>query len=118
MGKRLLLDVSPTGIQHSVEIADDGDSFIAIEHTPTLVEDAILDENARLRSLHQRRGANFQHAARIPLNTYNAWKREWRESGAYKTVSWSQFEISKLNSRDNCKLRTGRKGDSMFGKRL
>ncbi len=117
MGKRLLLDVSPSGIRHEVEIAHDGESFVAIEHTPTLVENAILDENARLRSLHQRPGGAFQHAARIPINTYNAWKKEWRE-GAYRTMSWPQFEVMKLNSRDNCKLRTGRKGDSMFGKRL
>lgn len=106
MGKRLLLDVAPTGVRHEVEIADDGESFVAIEHTPTLVENSILDGNARLRSLHQRRGANFQHAARIPINTYNEWKREWA-AGPCKTVSWSQFEVTKLNNRDNSKLRTG-----------
>lgn len=118
VGKRLRLDVSPTGIIHEVEIDADGNGFTAIEHTPGRVESEILDGCAQLRSLHQRRGAQMQHAARIPLNTYQAWKKEWRESGAYKTVSWPQFEISKLNSRDYCKMRTGRKGDSMFGKRL
>lgn len=118
VSKRLLLDVAPTGVRHEVEIDADGNGFTAIEHTPGRVESEILDGCAQLRSLHQRRGALLQHAARVPINTYNAWKREWRESGAYKTVSWSQFEISKLNSRDWCKMRTGRKGDSVFGKRL
>ena len=118
MGKRLLLDVSPTGIRHEVEVDDDGDGFTYIEHTPGRVESDILDSCQELRGLYQSRGRALQHAARIPLNTYNMWKQEWRESGAYKTVSWPQFEVAKLNSRDNSKMRTGRKGDSMFGKRL
>lgn len=116
MSKRLLLDVAPTGVRHEVEIDSDGDSMTLIEHTPTLVEDAILDDCARMRSLHQRRGAQFQHAARIPVGTYEAWRREWA-AGPYKTISWQQFEISKLNSRDNCNLRTGN-GRGAFGKRL
>ena len=115
MGKRLLLDVSPTGVQHSVEIDHDGDSMLAIEHTPTLVENEILDSNARLRSLHQRRSA-FQHAARIPINTYNAWKREWQQHWS-DTYTWPQFEVIKLNNRDNCHLRTGN-GRGAFGKKL
>ena len=117
MGKRLLLDVSPTGVIHEVEIDHDGGGFLAIEHTPDSVENHILEGCAQLRGLHQRRGAQLQHAARIPINTYNAWKKEWRERYADK-MTWSQFEISKLNSRDNCRLRAGRKGDSMFGKLL
>ncbi len=117
MGKRLLLDVSPTGVQHSIEIDHDGDGFTAIEHTPTLVENEILDSNQRLRSLHQRR-SNFQHAARIPINTYNQWRREWQEHiRGGGSMSWSQFEVVKLNNRDNCKLRTGN-GRGAFGKRL
>lgn len=117
MGQRFLLDVSPTGVQHSVEIDNDGDSLTMIEHTPTSIESEILDDCARLRSLAQVKGRNFQHAARIPINTYMAWKREYRESGAYKTWTWSQFEVMKLNSRDNCNLRTGHKRGA-FGKRL
>ena len=105
MGKRLLLDTSPTGVTHSVEIDDDGGGFVAIEHTPTRIESAILDDCARKRSLHQRKSA-FQHAAQIPINTYNAWKKEWRENYA-RTMSWSTFEVMKLNSRDNERLRTG-----------
>lgn len=91
--------------------------MLAIEHTPTSIESAILDDCARMRSLHQRKSA-FQHAARIPINTYNQWKREWhahvRGGGS---LNWSQFEVMKLNSRDNCKLRTGM-GRGTEGKKL
>ncbi len=117
MGKRFLLDVAPTGVQHSVEIDNDGGGFTAIEHTPTRIESAILDDCSRLRSLHQRK-SNFQHAAKIPINTYYQWKREWREHiRAGGSLSWSQFEVIKLNNRDNCNLRTGN-GRSAFGKKL
>lgn len=116
MSKRLLLDVSPTGVRHEVEIDSDGDELTLIEHTPTLVEREILDGNARLRTLHQRKGAQLQHAARIPINTYNQWRKEWM-AGPCKTISWAQFEVSKLNSRDNCNLRTGI-STGAFGKRL
>lgn len=118
MGQRFLLDVAPTGVQHSVEIDNDGGGFVAIEHTPTLVEDHILAENARARSLAQGLGKNFQLAARIPILTYNMWKAEWRKharSGG--SLTWQQFEVMKLNSRDNHKLRTGHKR-SAFGKKL
>jgi hypothetical protein len=88
-----------------------------IEHTPSRIENEILDTNARLRSLHQRRGAQFQHAARVPVNTYMAWKKEWREKWS-DTYTWPTFEIMKLNSRDNCNLRTGNSTTSVFGKKL
>ena len=89
--------------------------MLLIEHTPTRIESDILDECARKRSLQQF-GKNFQHAATIPINTYQAWKKEWREHWADK-YSWSTFEVMKLNSRDNCNLRTGHQR-SVFGKRL
>lgn len=117
MGKRLLLDVSPTGVQHSVEIDNDGGGFTAIEYTPDSIEHEILDGCARMRSLHQRKGAGLQHAARIPINTYNIWKKEWREHWADK-FTWPTFEVMKLNSRDNSKMRTGMNKRSMFGKLL
>lgn len=116
MGQKLLLDVSPTGVQHSVEIDHSGDGFYAVEHTPTSVEDKILDDCARLRSLHQTKGRRFQHAAMIPINTYQAWKKEWREHYS-EVFTWQTFEVMKLNSRDNAKLRTGYKR-SAYGKRL
>jgi len=115
VAQRFLLDVSPTGVEHSVEINHDGDELTLIEHTPTLVENVILDENQRLRSLHQKR-SNFQLAAKIPVNTYQAWKKEWREHYS-DTYTWPTFEVIKLNNRDNCKLRTGN-GRGAFGKRL
>lgn len=87
-----------------------------IEHTPTRIESTILDENARMRSLVHSGGKQFQLAARIPINTYNAWKKEWRQHYADK-FTWPQFEVMKLNSRDNSKLRVGHQR-GVFGKRL
>jgi hypothetical protein len=113
--QRFLLDISPTGVQHSVEINHDGDEITLIEHTPTLVENVILDENQRMRSLHQRK-SNFQLAAKIPVNTWQGWKKEWREK--YRDIyTWPTFEVIKLNNRDNCKLRVGNQRGA-FGKRL
>ena len=118
MGKRFLLDVAPTGVRHEVEVDHDGDGFTYIEHTPGRIESEILETCAQMRQLHQNKGSSFRLAARTPVNTHEAWRREWRESGAYKTIPWMRFKVAKLNERDNCKLRTGRKGDTVFGKRL
>jgi len=115
VAQRFLLDVSPTGVQHYADIDHDGDELTLIEFTPTLVEKEILDSNARLRSLHQRK-SNFQHASRVPINTWTAWKKEWREH--YRDVyTWPTFEVIKLNSRDYCNFRTGNQR-SAFGKKL
>ena len=108
MGNRLLLDISPTGVQHYADVEDDGNTLITLEHTPSSVEKEILDSNSRLRSLHQRSGSGLRHAARIPINTYNMWRDEWAEKYADK-MTWQEFEVSKLNSRDFCNLRTGNK---------
>ena len=116
MGKHLLLDVSPTGVRHSVEIDDDGDGFTTIEYQSGELESVILDDCANLRGLVQRKGAHFRHAARIPIVTYELWKKEWA-AGPCKTIPWPQFEVAKLNSRDNCNLRTGHKR-GVFGMRL
>lgn len=116
MGRKILLDVSETGVQHSVEIDHDGDGFYAVEHTPSSVEAEILNECARLRSLHQTKGRAFAHAAKIPINTYQMWKKEWREHYA-ELFTWQTFEVMKLNSRDNCNLRTGM-GNGAWGKKL
>jgi len=109
MSKRFLLDVSPTGVEHYADIDNDGDTLTLIEHTPTRIENAILDSCALLRSMHQRKTrGGLQHAARTPINTWLAWKKEWREK--YRdTYTWPTFEVMKLNSRDNSKLRTGYK---------
>lgn len=103
--QEFLLDISPTGVHHRAHISHDGDELILEEYTPTLIENEILDSCARLRSLHQT-GRHFQHAARIPINTYHAWKKEWREKFSDK-FTWQTFEAMKLNNRDNCNLRTG-----------
>lgn len=117
MGKRLLLDVDPlTGIRHEVDIDADGDGFTAVEFQSDLIEQSVLDSNARLRSLYQNKKANFQHAARIPRLTWELWRKEWA-AGPCKTMTWQQFEVAKLNERDNCNLRTGI-GRGAYGKKL
>ena len=119
VSQKFLLDVSPTGVEHHVHIEDDGDTLIAVEHTPTRIESEILDTCAQMRSLHHSaHTANLKHAARIPINTYNQWRREWmheRSRGSH--ITWQQFEVAKLNSRNNHKLRTGHKR-SAFGMKL
>ena len=116
MGQRFLLDIAPTGVQHYVDIDADGDAITLIEHTPTSIESEILDDCARKRSLVQGRGRPFQHAAQIPINTYYLWKKEWRQQYR-QTMTWPEFEVMKLNSRDACKLRTGHQR-SVYGKKL
>lgn len=116
MGTRIALETSPTGVEHSIVLEDD--HLYTVEHTPTRIESDILDSCAQMRSMAQRKGSAFQHAARIPILTYQIWKREWhkhRQEGG--TLTWSQFEVMKLNSRDNCKLRTGL-GSGVYGKKL
>jgi hypothetical protein len=104
MGQKLLLDYSPTGVQHSIETDENG--FYAVEHTPTVVEDEILDECSKLRSLHQRKSGGFQLAAKVPILTHTMWKQEWRTK--YRdTWTWPTFLSMKLNNRDNQNLRVG-----------
>ncbi len=116
MSKGILLDVSPTGVQHYAHVDPDGEVLTLVEHTPSSVEQTILDDCARKRSLVQRRGAQLQHAASVPINTHAAWKREWREHFS-DVYTWQTFLVMKLNSRDNCNLRTGY-GRGAWGKKL
>lgn len=116
---KYLLDVSPTGVEHSIVVEDDGDTIRYVEHTPTRIENEILDTCQQMRSLaHSANTQNLKHAARVPINTWQGWRKEWRE---YRQkggeLSWPQFEVIKLNNRDNCKLRTGHKR-SVFGMKL
>lgn len=104
MGKRFPLEVSPTGVQHSVDVDENG--FTYIEHTPTHIESEILDECAKLRTLRQNKGGAFQLAAKVPINTHTMWKREWREKHS-DTWTWQTFLAMKLNSRENENLRVG-----------
>lgn len=105
MGNKLLLDISPTGVQHSIESDENG--FYTVEHTPTVVEDEILDECSRLRSLHQRKGT-FQLAAKVPILTHEMWKQEWHTKYR-ETWTWPTFLAMKLNSREYQNLRVGHK---------
>lgn len=101
MGKRILLEVSPTGIHHEVDVDEDG--FWYNEHTPTAVENVILDNCSRLRALHQNPRSNFKFAGQIPLGVHAAWKKEWRQKYADQ-VTWPTFLAQKMNSRENSKL--------------
>lgn len=101
MGKRILLDVSPTGVKHEVEVDEDG--FTYNEHQSNAVESVILDECARLRGLAQNRRSNFKFAGKIPLVTHALWKKEWRET-ASDSMTWPTFLAIKMNNRDNSKL--------------
>ena len=110
MSKKLLLDVAPTGVEHYAIVEDDGNTLVTVEHTPTRIESEILDTCAQMRSLHQRPGARLQHAARIPINTYEQWRKEWHaERMRGSSITWQQFEVAKLNNRDYENLRTGYK---------
>lgn len=114
MGKRISLGKAWNHVEHSVEVDEEG--FTYIEHVPTTVEDEILDECAKLRGLQQNSRSNFQLAAKVPIATHTAWKKEWREKYS-DTWEWPTFLAMKLNNRDNAKLRTGAR-DHMFGKKL
>jgi len=105
MGHKQLLDVSPAGILHYVESDENG--FHSIEHTPTVVEEEILDECAKLRGLHQDTGKGFKLAAKVPLLTHQQWKQEWRKVA--DKWAWPTFLAMKLNSNEFQNLRVGHK---------
>lgn len=116
MTNKFLLDRSPTGVEHSVVL--EGDEFYTVEYTPSKIEKDILGSCAELRNMAQRKDAGMQLAARIPINTYMGWKKEYaqyQQSGG--TLTWGQFEVAKLNSRDFCQFRTGM-GSGVYGKKL
>ena len=115
MGKLFHLENSPTGVQHFVEVDEDG--FTYVEHTPTVVDDAIIDECSRLRALHQNKGSNFQFAGKIPINVHARWKKEWRET-ARDNMTWPTFLAIKINNSDYCKLRIGGKLPTTMNRRM
>ena len=108
VSKRFLLQVSPTGVIHEAHINADGNELIVSEHTPTRIENEILDHCHKLRGLVQNRRSSFQHAATIPIQQHTRWKQEWRAKYA-QVMTWQTFLASKLNSRDFEYLRTGHK---------
>lgn len=102
MGKRILLDVSPTGIQHTVDVDENG--FTYEEHQTTADEQVILDECHTLRGLVQNKQSNFRFAGKIPLVTHAIWKKEWREKHS-DTVTWPTYLAIQMNNRDHGKLK-------------
>lgn len=102
-----ILDVDQaTGVIHRAHIHGDGDELILEEFTPTIVEQSILDNCHRLRGLAQNSAKGMKLAAQIPINTYMAWKKEWREK--YRQyMTWQTFEAMKINNSDHKNLRVG-----------
>ena len=103
--KHFLDYTSPTGIEHYIHVSDD--ELITEEFTPTAVDDTILKHAKHIRDdIVPKSMGGMRHAAVIPINTYMAWKKEWRETFA-DVYTWSTFETMKINSSDNKNLRTG-----------
>jgi hypothetical protein len=108
VGKRIRLENSPTGVQHSIDIDPDGNGFTSIEYTPGHVEKEILDSCHAIRDLRQPKTASLRFAARTPIGLHQIWRKEWEEK--YRdTWTWMTFKVMKLNSRDFENLRTGGK---------
>lgn len=108
MGQRISLGNSVTGVQHSVEIDNDGNGFTTVEFTPSKVENEILDSCAKLRGIQQNSKGGLRHAARVPIGLHQQWRKEWEEK--YRdTWEWMTFKVMKLNSREFQNLRTGHK---------
>lgn len=106
MSSKFLLHKAPTGIQHSIEVTDEG--FNSFEFTPSCVENEILDGCAAMRGVQQNANAKLRHAASTPLGLNAVWRKEWEQHYKDK-MPWMQFKVMKLNSRDNSRLRTGYK---------
>lgn len=102
---KILLDISPTGVQHYLHMDQSGDECYVSEHTPTIVEQKILDECHALRGLKQY-GRGLQLAAKVPINTHFGWKKEWRQK--YRQhFTWGTFLAMKINDRSHKNLRVG-----------
>ena len=102
--RRILLDASPTGVQHFAHVSDN--ELITEEFTPTSVEQEVLDHAHTLRGLEQSRHSPMRHAATIPMGTYAIWRKEWQQKHADKWT-WKTWLVMRLNSSDNKNLRTG-----------
>lgn len=102
--RKILTEISPTGVQHNAYT--DGDELVLEEFTPTSIEAAVLQDAAQIRNdLSSNKKASFRHAATVPVQIYQAWRREWREKWA-DTYTWKTFFVMKLNSVDWKNLRT------------
>jgi len=99
--KKILLDVSPTGVEHYVHISDD--ELITEEFTPTVVDDAIIDSVSALRGLPQNKASAFRFAGRIPINLYIKWRQEWQARD--DAMSWNTFKVNRINEPDFKNLR-------------
>lgn len=104
MSTRILLDRSPTGVEHYVHVDDQ--EIVLEEFTPSKIEGIIVSEAQRLASMPQRRGSALRHAATVPISLYQKWRKEWRQHHSDKW-EWKTFLAMKLNNPDYAYLRTG-----------
>lgn len=86
------------GVRSEVRINDD-----SIEVKRTQRVDHILD-GFREQSETVNRKAAGRIAARIPIETYHAWRDEWRKNHSDRW-EWTTFLASRLNNPDFKKLR-------------
>ena len=84
----------------------EGDEMITEDIMHAKQVQAILDQNQADRSMGHNRFARGRHAARIPLPMLHDWRQDWEKNHTDKW-EWQTFLISKINSRDYSKLRTG-----------
>ena len=80
------------------------DELITEEFTPTSVDKMIVDNVQALGDLTQNVQSNLRHAARIPINLYMGWRKEWMQK-ARDTYDWKTYLAMKLNSTDFKRLR-------------
>ncbi len=99
------IQLSDNGIIKNVISVND-DEMIARDIMPGHHVQTILDANARVRNdnMHNSKAAG-RLAARIPLPTYQTWRKEWQIKGR-NHATWATFLAAKINSRDFSYLRT------------
>jgi hypothetical protein len=98
---------SPTGVQHRVHVSDT--EMITEEHTPTSVEEKVIDRCRRLERLGQSREArkaDVKVVASVAVGLYTTWYKEWKQK-YHDKWTWKTFVAMKLNSNDYSKLRIG-----------
>lgn len=99
MGETFITGVNPGGIVEKVT-EEDGE-LILEDEMPGEVVDKILDENEAYRNMQAAKtgpSGNGVIGARIPLPTYMAWQKEYREGPKKWGVKWHVFLKRRLNS--------------------
>lgn len=99
------------GSAQSFYAEEDGKSYL-IDHQTAAETQAILDENARKRSVQPKfneklpqRAGNGRLAAEIPTTIYMQWERDWLKNKK-DDMTWTEYLIGKINSREWSQLKT------------